>query len=215
MGAEMVAEITPELIQSKYDELGLTKGWTFLACDERRLRDAQVAFVGTNPGGGGEGDDYAYQGIWSCQENAFCSEPSNMQGQLQAWHRVLNVQPELTLCAQFIPFRSPDLQRLGRQQEAVAFARDVWRWVLDVSPAALFVTMGALPAENLARLLDARLIVQGLPTGWGKMTIDVWEAPSGRRVVRMPHPSRYSLLDRANGASAVAEASLRMAAGLD
>ena len=211
----MTNEAMADQIQQKYQQLGFSKGWNFLACHEERLKDARIAIIGANPGGGGTGDDYQYRGIWSCSENAFCSEESFIRSQVQEWHRLLGLMAEETLCAQFIPFRSPDLVRLGQRKEAIAFARDLWRWALDISPASLFVTIGALPANNLVDILGAKLVATGLPTGWGKVTIDVWDSPCGRRIVRMPHPSRYKLFRRADGASTIAEEYFCAACGLD
>lgn len=198
------------VIAAKYRKLGLRKGWTFLACPEARLRDAEVAIVGTNPGGGGPKDAYAYSETWSCEDgNAFYSELSEHQSQVQAWHRLMDVNPDQTLCAQFIPFRSPDLARLERRKEAIAFAEELWSWVLSHSPAKLFVTMGSAPALHLGRLLGAGVVASNLPTGWGTTTIDVYESGSGHRIVRMPHPSRYKLMGRGS----IAEESFCAAVG--
>lgn len=170
--------------------------------------------------GGGPRDDYKYHGSWdSPNGNAYFLEKwganggeTSIQRQVRAWHTLLGLDADESFCAQFVPFRSPDWASLSRKEEAVGFATRLWAWTLSMSPASLLVSMGKLPANYLSRLLDARHIAQ-LPTGWGKQTIDVWEAASGRRIIAMPHPSRYTLFDRVNGASDVAEASLRVAAG--
>lgn len=185
------------IVRAKYEELGFTKGWSFLACPEARLRDAKIAIVGTNPGGGGEGDEWIYDQIWSVEDyNAFYDEPTKHRAQVRLWHKSIPVWPDETLCAQFIPFRSPDLARLDRQTEAIAFARDLWRWVLDRSPAKLFITMGELPAIHLVDLLGAQPVVENQPTHWGKTTIDVFDSRQGHRIIRMPHPSRYGVIGR-------------------
>ncbi len=186
-----------KIIESKYRSLGLEKGWTFLTCPEARLRDAAVAIIGTNPGGGGPKDSYPYTGIWSCETmNAFYDEPTRHRAQVRLWHELASVDPRETLCAQFIPFRSPDLKRLNRLAEAEAFARELWSWVLSISPARLFITMGPLPAKHLVDLLGAKPFVQNFPTGWGATTIDVFDSAGGARVIRMPHPSQFGVLGR-------------------
>jgi uracil-DNA glycosylase len=209
----MTTTFSHQVIDQKYRDLGFEKGWTFLACSEARLFDAKIALVGLNPGGGGVGDDYAYAGNWSCNQNAFYDEASGHQSQIQEWHRILGVQKDETLCAQFIPFRSPNLKGLKNQDEAIAFSRDLWTWVLRLSPATLFLAMGKLAAHHLANLMDAAQIEPPLPTGWGRQAIEVWEAGCGRRVIGMPHPSRYKLFGRGTS-SVIAEASLRRAAGM-
>ena len=120
---------------------------------------------------------------------------------------------ELPLKALSPLFRSPNWSSLDHKAEAVAFASGLWRWVLSISPATLFVTMGKRPAEALAPLLGARHVAR-LGTGWGKQAIDVWDSPTGRRIVGMPHPSRYTLFNRRSGASDLAESSFREATDL-
>lgn len=218
----MAEPITWETIEAKSEELGYRHGWTLMATPEATLREAKVAFVGLNPGGGGEGDTYPYGGLWDVPGgNAYFTErwgpngtETPIQAQIHAWHRLLELEHSDSLCMQFVPFRSPSWHALDRKDEALAFSRELWRWVLTVSPATLFVTMGKLPARYLAELLNAKHFAQ-LPTGWGANMIDVRDSPSGRRIVGMPHPSRYRLFGRVNGASLTAEASFRSAAGLD
>ena len=126
-------------IEAEYQRLGGTKGWTFLMCPEARVATADVAFVGLNPGGGGDADIYVYGGSWDVLGgNAYSIErwgpdetDTPIQTQVKAWHRVLVRGPDDTLCAQFVPFRSPDWERLSAcKVEALAFSRDLWRWLL-------------------------------------------------------------------------------------
>jgi len=209
-------------LAADYARLGYRHGWTFLMTRAARLRDARVAFVGLNPGGGGAGDDHPYEETWDQPlGNAYFVESwgpngslSPIQRQVQAWHTMLGIGADESLCAQFVPFRSPDWHRLDRKEEALAVAARLWRGVLDVSPASLLVTMGKLPAEHLGSLLEGR-VVATLPTGWGNSTIDVLDTPGGRRIVAMPHPSRYQLFNRLGNASEQARQSLRIAAGLE
>jgi hypothetical protein len=206
-------------IDAEYDRLGYNNGWSFLATPERTLRDAAVAFVGLNPGGGGPQDDYEYGRLWDFPGNAYFDEKwgpggteTAIQGQIRAWHELLGLKPDESLCAHFIPFRSPTWESLDHKPDALAFAEKLWQWVFDISPATLFVTMGKKPASHLAALLEGTHVAQ-LPTGWGKQMIDVWDTPSGRRIVGMPHPSRYRLLNRGDGLSDVAVASFLAATG--
>jgi hypothetical protein len=213
--------ITRDSIAARYRALGYQKGWGFVACPEKRLYEAEVAIVGLNPGGGGADDAFVYSEVWDTPEgNAYFKQKwgkngaeTPVQGQVRAWHRVLGLSEDETLCAQFIPFRSPDYARLGNQAEAIAFARELWTWVLDESPATLFITMGKLAGWHIADLLGGRLVAQ-LPTGWKRQMIDVYYSPSKRRVVAMPHPSRFTLFDR-GAPSEIAEQSLRAAADVE
>ena len=88
-GRRRVTAFDAGVIDAKYRELGYQKGWNFLACREERLRDAEVAIVGLNPGGGGDGDDYAYTGVWSCTNNSYCNDPSRLRDQVREWQFVI------------------------------------------------------------------------------------------------------------------------------
>jgi hypothetical protein len=207
-------------IDAAYKKLRLKHGWTFMGTDARTLREARVSFVGLNPGGGRPEDNYEYEGIWHVPNgNGYFDEKwgsnnsdSTLQRQVKEWHRIIEVNEKESFCANFVPFRSPDWNSLDRKDECLKFAERLWTWVLKVSPATLLVTMGKLPARYLAKLLIAKPIAY-LPTGWGRQTIDVWDSPDGRRVIGMPHPSRFALFGRHDCLSDTAEASLRAAAG--
>lgn len=208
-------------LQAEYVRLGHGHGWTFMMTPEGTLRDAQVAFVGLNPGGGGPNDTHEYGGSWdSPKGNAYFVEKwgpagneTPIQQQVQAWHSLLGLGADDSFCAQFVPFRSPNWASLGRKEETLDFAMRLWTWVLTQSPAKLVITMGKPPAQHLSRLLGARQVAR-LQTGWDPQTIDVWEGASGYRIVAMPHPSRYTLFNRRGSGSDIAKASLRAAAGL-
>lgn len=204
-------------VEAEYRRLGYSKGWSFLGTPERILRTASVGLVGLNPGGGGAGDAFEYAGVWDVPGNGYFDERwgpgasfSPIQLQVHKWYELLGLAPHEAFCAQFVPFRSPSWTSLTRKEDALAFATRLWSWVLETSPATLFVTMGKKPAEHLSRLLDGRRIAH-LPTGWGSQTIDVWDTPGGRRIVAMPHPSRHRLFNRANGSSELAKSSFLLA----
>ena len=209
--------LTQHDIQAEYERLGYDKGWTFMACPEARLTEAEVVLVGMNPGGGSDRDTYAYGGTWDVPGgNAYYIEKwaagggeTPIQGQVRHWHRLLGLGEDETLCAHFVPFRSPGWGDLRHKAEAVAVGRRLWTELLQHSPASLFVTMGKLPARHLAELIHAKPVAR-LPTGWGRQMIDVYDSPGGRRIVAMPHPSRFTLFGRGE-ASALAEQSFKAA----
>lgn len=200
-------------IQKVYDELGYQMGWAFLITPEARLRDANVAIVGLNPGGDSGGP------AWDCAEgNAFFvqrwarndTEYNRIQVQVQALHTALGVSADETLIAEYIPFRSPSWAALAHKEEALKFARELWTWVLKETSARTFICMGRLVTEELAQLMDAKW-VEELPTGWGDMKMHRHVAPDGRVLVHIPHPSHYLLFGRGEDRSRLAEDSLKRA----
>lgn len=208
------------VVEQQNKALGFKSGWTFLCCHEDRLRDASVAIVGLNPGG--QEDEGRYENQWATGVNAYYAEHwgpgeksyDRLQEQIQRWHDLVGADPEATLCAQFVPFRTQNWEsiedpadRQNRKEEVLRFSRKLWAWVIATSPVRTFITMGKVPGTEIARLLGAEKFRRSFSTGWGSASLDLYLAPDGRRVIAMPHPSRFTLFGRANGASVEAEAS--------
>ncbi|UPG72841.1 hypothetical protein MVG78_01175 [Roseomonas gilardii subsp. gilardii] len=208
--------MTPDDIDAEYKRLGYRLGWSFMATPAARMNDAEVCLVGLNPGGSHEG-----LGLWSSEAgNAYHEEKwrgsegtefySPLQNQIHAMEQLLGLSPDGYLAAQFIPFRSADWQRLQNRAEAIAFGQKLWLWVLQQSPARLFLCLGMEAARGLARVTQAGA-EETYPAGWGKVTIGRSVSADGRVVVRLPHLSRYGIFGRPSGLSTTATASLRLA----
>ena len=206
-------EFTPEIIQAEYDRLGYDLGWFFLMSHADRLHDAVTAIVGLNPGGSD-----AEEPEWSSKSgNGYYERPWAGSGtvdhpnqtQIKAWHRVLQLDPDRTLCGQFIPFRSAAAKSLKRPSETYEFARSLWRWVAKTSPARTYICMGNRVTWEIGKRILGATKVRSYDTGWGDRQIELWRAPDGRRVIGMPHPSRFLLFDRQDvEKSQIAERSL-------
>jgi hypothetical protein len=222
-----IAGFNAATIQEKYDNLGFQSGWTFLCCNADRLKDARIAIVGLNPGG--RDDEGPYGKHWATGHNPYYDEfwggknasgkdlHDRLQLQIQKWHDLAGIGPEESLCAQFVPFRTRDWEgvskRAGLEAEVLAFSRNLWAAVLSSCSAKVFITMGKVPARELAMLLNASPEPTKLVTGWGSATIDLYAADDGRKVIGMPHPSRYTLFHRAAGESDLAEQNFLIALG--
>ena len=192
--------MTPRDIQAEYDRLGYKAGWSFMYGPEARMRDANVAFVGLNPAGP---EDSGRN--WDFPANAYHHQKwaaggmawSPLQHQVDALFRALQVSPDQVFAAQFVPFRSPDLARLGHQAEAFAFGRQLWTWVLERTPATLFLCLGRDVTREVVALTGAK--ADGTwPTGWGRQTFKRYVAP-GKVIVGLPHLSRFQVFGRQNG----------------
>ena len=205
--------IGPADVQLAYDALGHEWGWSFLSAPESQLYTAETVIVGLNPARM-QGDCTAdYGAHWDVPAgNIYFSKNwgggdayTPLHNQLLRWHELLGFGPEQTIGANFVPFRSRSWTELASPKESVRFAENLWAAVLEVIPAHLFITMGKAAAWHLAQPLNAKHVAR-LPSGWGKNTIEVYDSPSGRRIVAMPHPSRFKLFHRGE-ASKTAEAS--------
>lgn len=214
-------------IKARYDSLGFQSGWTFLCCNEDRLKDARIAIVGLNPGG--RDDEGRYGGCWATGHNPYYDEfwggldangkglHDRLQLQIQKWHELAGIEKDESLCAQFVPFRTRDWEgvskRAGLEAEVLTFSRNLWSAVLSSCSAQVFITMGKVAARELATLLHAPPAPCKLRTGWGTAKIDLYVADDGRRVIGMPHPSRYALFDREGSQSELAEQNFLLALG--
>jgi hypothetical protein len=193
--------MTPLEIEAEHDRLGLKLGWRFLMCPEARLDDADVAIVTLNPGGTRRVDTKWSQELGNAYQieswGGAHSGGDALQRQVQRLCALLGRPMDRVLAATFVPFRSPDWKSLPRQQEAVAFSRDLWKWALDRSPAKLFVCVGKdVVGRELAHLLGA----QQLPSAsalWGNQTIDLYKANDGKVIVALPHLGRFKLFGKA------------------
>lgn len=204
-------------IQAEYTALGHKWGWSFLAGQESQLYTAETIIVGLNPAraSGDSVQDYGFHwdvpegNIYFSKEWGGADDYTPLQTQLLRWHELLGLDSTQTIGANFVPFRSRNWAELASPKESVQFAQKLWRDVIAVTSASLFITMGKDAAWHLAQVLEAKSFAH-LPTGWGKQTIDVYDAPDGRRIVAMPHPSRYRLFGRGD-LSKTAEASFASA----
>lgn len=197
-------------IQARYNSLGFRSGWTFLCCNEDRLKDARVAIVGLNPGG--RDDEGEYGTHWTTHHNPYFEEywggkdasgrgwHDRLQLQIQEWHRLAGIAKDESLCAYFVPFRTQGWEGVSKcadgEAKVLEFSRNLWAAVVSSCSAQVFITMGKMPARELATLLHASRRPCKLNTGWGTAKIDLYIADDGRRVIGMPHPSRYTLFCR-------------------
>lgn len=194
--------MSPEDIQASYDAFGLTQGWRFLTSPQRTLESARVAIVTLNPGG--ERDlERGLAERWSCEagsayrveswgDQAVGADP--LQRQIQRLCQMLGEAPDDVLSGHFVPFRSRDWASLPRCDEAALFGLELWRWVLARAPARLIVCIGKTVAgDGIAAAAGDALQLAPVPTGWGSTTIDRYLTADGRRIVALPHLSRFRL----------------------
>lgn len=202
--------MTRDEIEAEHDRLGYDLGWRFIMCPEATLTRAKLVVVGLNPGGRERhGSD------WSREEgNAYWDESwggravgaDPLQRQVQRLAGLVGVAAEDVACAQFVPFRSNSWDELSRRNEAVEFARRLWSWLLDRSPALTYACLGkGVTGPEIARLIRAEHVATS-PAGWGDQTIDRYESDDGRAVVALPHLGRFQLFGRS-----ASEAPLRAA----
>ncbi len=79
----------------------------------------------------------------------------------------LGRDPNETLSAYFVPFRSPSLKTLTRSRESFAFAVELWRRIFSEVRAPVVVCIGADVEKRLYAVLGKPDSTVTLPVGWG------------------------------------------------
>src|SRR3954464_13905018 len=114
-------------IEEAYVRLGHRLGWRFLATPRRTLnRRARFALITANPGGRAVNP---HHGVASCEPgSAYLHESwkqsppgqEDLQVQVRAMFEWLGKDPDSTLSAYFVPFRSPSLSELPARRKSIA-----------------------------------------------------------------------------------------------
>jgi hypothetical protein len=193
-------------IEAEYARLGHLRGWRFLASPRNTLAStARVALLTLNPGG--ERIDRS-NGIESCEAgSAYVRErwgnqqpgASPLQKQVRAMFAWLNVDPDVTLTAYFIPFRSPEYAELVAQQESLEFGCKLWRRILSEVQPTLVICLGKDVEKGLYSLWGRPLAMTEHPVGWEPQRAVLSRYP-GKLLLRLPHLSRFRIFGRAASA---------------
>lgn len=189
-------------IEEAYTRLGHRLGWRFLATPRRTLNSgSRVAFITLNPGGNGIDPTH---GVGSCEGgSAYVHESwkgyppgqSPLQQQVQRMFQWLNCEPDNTLSAYFIPFRSPSYEELVAPYESHAFAVQLWRGIFAKARPALIVCIGNETEKGLLSVLGHAGTTTSFPVGWGAQTAALTRY-GGTLLLRLPHLSRFGIFGR-------------------
>jgi hypothetical protein len=186
-------------IEAEYNRLGHVLGWSFLTCPARNIEAATVALITVNPGGAN------FQSpVWSVEAgSAYVIErwkdcpagEEKLQRQVRGMFRLMNVNPEDVLSGYLVPFRSPCWAALPRRLESLRFGITLWRAVLQKANAETVVAFGREIGQHVVDLLGASSQAR-YPAAWGELTIDAYRFGAGRRLIVLPHLSRFALFGR-------------------
>jgi hypothetical protein len=193
-------------IEAAYARLGHQLGWRFLVTPRRTLAgDAEVAFLTLNPGGAA--DDRRYPRA-SCEDGSayryeawggYARGASPLQRQVRAMFAWLGRDPDTTLSAYFIPFRSPTYEQLAAPEQSSQFAVSLWRTIFREVRPELIVCLGADVERGLRGVFEAEgerpLARAPYPVGWEPQK--AWVTCYRERVLlRVPHLSRFGIFER-------------------
>lgn len=195
-------------IEEAYLKSGNKMGWRLLASPAAVLDEADVAFLGLNPGGNvqraehGElsmltGSAYVVES-WG---NGLTPGQSPLQKQVRALFGRLNIEPDKVLAGNLIPFRSPSWAHLDDKEAALRFGESIWRVILERARPRLVICMGSATYASLSRILGAT-DAETVRVGWGSVGARR-AAFKGGILVGLPHLSRFGIMTRPQSEAAL------------
>ncbi len=201
-------DITSEILNA-YNKRNHPWGWTMFMSDRRTLLEANIAFVGLNPGGN---EFFEAQGIF--QKDSYCPYRDEswadypigqapLQKQVTQLFGYFGQEPAQGICGNLVPFRSPAWKDLKDQKPALDLGERIWRKVFDIRPRPIIICMSHPVAYRLAKILGAEHI-DNPAVGWGRITASRWQHADGM-LIRLPHLSRFQLFGNAQRTRALEE----------
>lgn len=192
-------------IEKEYRNSQNNLGWRLLSSPARVMYDAQIAFLGINPGGTvvpkehGEfstenGSAYEIEN-WS---NSSAAGESHLQRQVQALFARLSVDAVDVLAGNLIPFRSPAYKDLKNSERALEFGTNLWAEIFDLAQPKIIICMGKPTREALLKLLNVKRI-EHVPVNWGPY--DAIRGTFKRNdysgvFIGLPHLSHFPIMNR-------------------
>ncbi len=207
--SQMKIEEFARMTQRESDRLGYCLGWRILTCPTRNMNTARLILVALNPGGNrpeppkiSVEDGNAYE-----RESWKNQAPGRQQLQKQVIRMIelCGQRPADILSGYFVPFRSPGWNDLNHKEEAVRHSVPFWSSLLSTSPAELVISFGHQVAENL-RDVDYKNPLTVRPAGWGSMKIKTFQLGQSKKLISLPHLSRFGLFNRPKSEAAFCEA---------
>jgi hypothetical protein len=197
--------LSEAVVEDEYRRLDHTLGWRFLTCPYKNVEDATTALITLNPGGA-----KFYDPIWSVESGSayevecwpgFAAGQAPLQKQVRRMFELARVLPKDVLSGYLVPFRSRSWKELPRQDKSLDFGRHLWTHVFAQTKATTIFAFGKSVAPSLVGILQAVHPPTKCRAGWGKQTIDVYRLEGAKRLIVLPHLSRFPLFNRPHSES--------------
>ncbi len=212
--AHFSADDAPEKIAQCIDheyEVGDHKfGWSYLYSALSSRLNPELVTIGLNPGGGDELHDWHSERSLSFEDHGAASNAyfdqswgvgtiTPLQEQIQQLISLHfpTVVREKILSFQFVPFRSPSWAELGSPDQATRLGGSLLNWTLGhITTQTTVVVFGCgAVRERIEQWFDV-LECEEYPTGWGKISASLCKSPKCKKLVFLPHLSRYQIIGR-------------------
>lgn len=190
-------------IEKEYRRLGYEFGWRFITCPQENAKTAKLLLVSLNPAGRGIHGPAWSQELGSAYRveswGNYGVGAAPLQRQVQAMFSLLGLRDDQVFSAHYVPFRSPSWAELENRIAAEAFAKKLWTRLKPRLSFERIVCIGKdAPGQPIAALFDA--VLEGsFPVGWGTITADRYRLPDGRKLIALPHLSRFGVFGRPAG----------------
>lgn len=188
--------------------LGLSDGFKFLCGPWSTRSSARVAFLSLKPGR--PPDDADLRVVSDERGNSYRVERATTHSpiteQFLALAEMLGEEPDAILAGFVAPFRAIAWTDLDtrQQEEALALGRAFWTEPLNRADLQLIVACSRAAAELVCAVTRAVPELEVM-AGWGNLKLRRHRTHDGRRVILLPHLSRFRLLGRPTSEAALRE----------
>lgn len=186
--------------------LRYTLGWKFLFCPWKTIQEAKVAFLSLNPGRASAHADLRV--VSDERGNSYVVERDTTVSPITEQYlelcKLVNIDASAVLAGVIMPFRT---QQWAPRRDAAGLevGKQFWREVLPETKLRTIFAVGRVTAKTIAELCGARAAGE-LPAGWGSCRISLYEDGAGRRIIGLPHLSRFRLLSTKRGRQQISQA---------
>lgn len=188
--------------------LGLSDGFKFVCGPWSTLSSARVAFLSLKPGR--PPDDADLRVVSDERGNSYRVERATTKSpiteQFLALAEMLGEEPDAILAGFVAPFRAIAWADLDtrQQEEALALGRAFWTDPLNRADLKLIIACSREAAELVCAITRAVPELE-VTAGWGNLKLLRHRTPDGRKIVHLPHLSRFRLLGRPKSEAALRE----------
>ena len=187
-----------DALRSREQQLGYTQGYKLLFCPWATLKRARVAFISLNPGRPPDGADLRVvsdeRGNSYEVERSYTASP--ITEQFLQFCDFLDVAPSEVLTGVAAPFRSCGWGQLSSVQKNEALAMGTAFWSQALNQEIKMVVAVSKEAARVAQDALGARFETAIPSGWGEVQIQIFQGAHGRRLVQLPHLSRFKLFGR-------------------
>ncbi|MDR4305082.1 hypothetical protein IHQ68_00375 [Chelatococcus sambhunathii] len=205
----MKIEEFARLTQCEHDRLGYRLGWRILTCPTRNMDTARLMLIALNPGGSyPEAPKISVEDGNAYERESWKGQPPGTQQLQKQVIRMIDLcgqRPADILSGYFVPFRSPGWNDSDQKKEAIRHSRPFWSSLLSASPAELIISFGHQVAKKLENV-DYKNPLTVRSAGWGTMEIRAFQLGRSKKLISLPHLSRFGLFNRARSEAAFCEA---------